>query len=122
MKQNQMPKKKINFSLLGRVLKLLFKFYPKLVPIIIACIIFSAVTASIPALFVQNIISDIEAWMESGDWSGAAKVIIPKVLILVGIYLVSLSAIILQTQLMAYLTQGFLSKMRCVRRMDLQTR
>jgi len=113
MKQNQMPKKKINFSLLGRVLKLLFKFYPKLVPIIIACIIFSAVTASIPALFVQNIISDIEAWMESGDWSGAAKVIIPKVLILVGIYLVSLSAIILQTQLMAYLTQGFLSKMRC---------
>ena len=115
MKSNgNMPKKKINFSLLGRVLKLLFKFYPKLVPIIIACIIFSAVTAAIPSLFVQNIISDIEVWMTSGDWSGAVKIILPKVLILVCVYLVSLSAIILQTQLMAYLTQGFLSKMRCM--------
>ena len=108
-----MPKRKINFGLLGRILKLLFKFYPKLVPVIIACIIFSAVTASIPSLFVQNIISDIEEWMYIGDWQGAFKEIIPKVIVLAVIYLISLGAIVLQTQLMAYLTQGFLSKMRC---------
>ncbi len=107
------PKRKLDFKILGRVLKLLFTFYPKLVPVIIACILFSAVTAAIPSLFTQSIISDIEIWMKSGDWAGAKEVIIPKVLLLVGIYIVSITAIILQTQLMAYLTQGFLSKMRC---------
>ncbi len=107
------PKRKLDFKILSRILKLLFKYYPRLVPVIIACIIFSAITAAIPSLFTQSIIENIEMWMETGDWQSAKAEIIPKVLLLIGIYAVSICAIILQTQLMAYLTQGFLSKMRC---------
>ena len=42
---------------LGRLLKTLFEFYPVRMPIVLLCIIFSAVVTSIPAIFMQNIIS-----------------------------------------------------------------
>ena len=109
----KMPPRKLNFKVLGKVLKSLVTFYPKLVPIIIFCILFSAVTATIPSLFIKEVIASIELWVTSGDWDSAKLVIVPKVLILIGIYCISIVAIICQTQLMAYLTQGFLSKMRC---------
>jgi ATP-binding cassette subfamily B protein len=110
----QMPKRKLDFSILKRILKLLFSFYPVLVPVIIFCLLFSSVTAAIPSLFVESIIGDIETFTVTGNWISAKGVIIPKVLLLIGIYLISIIAIVLQTQLMAYLTQGFLSKMRCM--------
>ncbi len=107
------PPRKMNFGALKRVLKMLIGYYPVLVPITAFCIIFSAATASVPAIFQQQIIADIEIWFRTGDWDGASKVIIPKVLILVGLYVLSILSITLYTQLMAYITQGFLNKMRC---------
>ena len=95
-----------------RVLKMLFKFYPVLAPLTVACILFAAVTSSIPPFFMQKVISAVENWASTGDWAGASKEIIPKVITLVCFYLVSICAIITQTQLMAYMTQGFLNKMR----------
>ena len=112
-KQPPMGKPKINPGTLVRVFKMLFKFYPVLLPVAIVCIIFSAITATLPAIFQQQIIADIEVWYQTGDWASASQVIIPKVLILLGFYLVSITAITVQTQLMAYMTQGFLDKMRC---------
>ena len=46
----KMPKPKIDVKAISRLLKMLFAAYPKLVPIIIVCILISAVTASIPAI------------------------------------------------------------------------
>ena len=106
------PKRKINTNVLGRVMKLLFEFYPVMVPITIFCILFSAVTAAIPALFLQNVIESIGKWTLTFDWEAAYKEILPMVLILAGLYLLSLIAITLQTMLMAHITQGFLCKMR----------
>ena len=97
---------------LGRILKLLFNSYPRLIPLVIFCILFAAAASSIPALFTQKVIEIIEAHFVSGDWEGASAEIIPKILILIGMYVLSISAITAQTQLMAYITQGFLSKMR----------
>jgi len=105
-----MPKK----GTLPRVLKLLFKFYPVLAPLTVVCILFSAATSAIPALFIQEIIEVIEAWQQTGDWDAAVQEILPKVLTLGSLYLLSLLAITAHTQLMAYMTQGFLSKMRCM--------
>ncbi|MBP5237120.1 MAG: ABC transporter ATP-binding protein [Clostridia bacterium] len=105
--------RKIDGRLLLRVLKLLFKSFPKLIPVVIICILFASATATVPAVFQQKIIADIQVWFESGDWASASKVILPKVFILAGLYVLSLSAVTLQTQLMAYITQGFLNKMRC---------
>ncbi len=97
-----------------RTLKLLFSFYPVLAPLTVVCILFAAVVSAIPAIFIQQIIAVIEVWQVTGDWSSAMGEIVPKVLTLAGIYLLSLLATTTQTQLMAYMTQGFLSKMRCM--------
>ena len=104
---------KANPKVLGRVLKMLFQFYPVLVPIVIVCILVSAVTAALPAVFMQQVIAEIEAAQGSGiTWQSAAEGIVPKVILLAVFYVISLIAIILQTQLMAVITQGFLCKLR----------
>ncbi|MBQ5816557.1 MAG: ABC transporter ATP-binding protein, partial [Oscillospiraceae bacterium] len=97
---------------LVRTVKLLFKFYPVLFPLAILCILFSAATSAIPSLFVQNVIASIETWFKTGDWASAKEEILPMVLLLASLYIVSIICITTQTQLMAYMTQGFLSKMR----------
>ena len=98
---------------LGRVIKLLFKFYPKLMPLVVIFYLFSAVTASIPAIFTKNIISTIENAVEySLPWSAVSVDIVKLLTILGSLYLVSLIFITINTQMMAYITQGFLNKMR----------
>ena len=98
---------------LGRVIKLLFKDYPKLMPLVVVFYVFSALTASIPAIFTKNIISTIEVAVKSGTpWQVASEDIILLLTILGSLYLVSLTFITINTQMMAYITQGFLNKMR----------
>ncbi len=100
-------------KLIPRILKMLFKFYPVLAPITAVCIVFSALVSAIPALFVQSVIEVIEKWSESGDVAAASAEVLPKVLILICLYVLSIAAITTYQQLMAYMTQGFLAKMRC---------
>lgn len=97
---------------LKRIIKLLFSYYPRLVPLTIVCILFSSIVSSIPSLFIQNITKIIENHIKSGDWAGAKEEILPLIGILVGLYVLSLISITVYTQLMAYITQGFLSKLR----------
>ncbi len=106
------PRGKFDPKIFGRIIKMLFKFYPVMMPITILCILFSAVTAAMPAIFQQQVIADIEKFIKSGDWSAAREVILPKIFILVGLYIVSIIAITLYNQLMVFITQGFLNKMR----------
>ena len=108
------PKQRPGFDMgiLKRVLGMLKSFYPVMFPVIIGCIIFCAVTATLPAIFQQQVIAAIEDWYLSGDWAVASKVIIPKVALLAAFYVVSIIAVTLQSQLMAYMTQGFLNKTR----------
>lgn len=103
---------KIDSNVLKRVMKLLFSSFPVLMPVTVVCIIFSSVTAAAPAIFQQQVIADIQKFYMSGDWSAAAKVIIPKIAILITFYALSMVSITLYTQLMAFITQGFLNKMR----------
>ncbi len=112
---NKRPMKlppKVMISNLKRIIKMLFKAYPVLFPLAIACIVFSAIASAIPALFNQQVIAAIENWIVSGDWESAKQIIVPKILLLVTFYIISIICITAQTQLMAYMTQGFLCKMR----------
>ncbi len=112
-KQAMPPRPKASPKVLGRVLKMLFGYYPVLAPITVVCILISAVTAALPAVFMQQVIAAIEKAQLSGTpWSEAAGEIVSKVLLLATFYVISLVAIILQTQLMAIITQGFLCKLR----------
>ena len=97
---------------LGRLIKMLWQFYPVLVPLTGLCILFSAIVSSIPATFTQRIIAIIEVWVESGDWASAKAEIMPVIGVLILIYVLSLASMFAYTQLMAYITQGFLCKMR----------
>ncbi len=112
-KQGPHPKRKLKKGVLARTIKMLFEAYPVLLPVTVGCILFSAVVSAIPAVFTQNILALIEKWYVSRDWAGASAEIIPKVLILLGLYVVSIISITTYTQLMAYITQGFLCKLRC---------
>ena len=116
MKQMNKPAPGMRAStkgVLGRVLKMLYAYYPKLVPLTAACILLSAATAAVPSIFTQKVIAVIQKWYESGDWASARAEIIPLIALLIGIYIVSVAAIAVYTQLMANITQGFLSRMRC---------
>ncbi|MBQ8259893.1 MAG: ABC transporter ATP-binding protein [Clostridia bacterium] len=111
--QGKQMKRKINFKTLGRTLKMLFGFYPVLMPLTIVCILFSAVCATLPSLFLQNVIEIIGKCQENGlSWAEAKGEIIPLMTLLATLYLLSLTSITVHTQLMAYITQGFLNKMR----------
>ena len=106
------PKRKFSASTFKRVIKILFKSYPVLLPVTLGCIIFSSLVSTLPAIFNQQVIAVIEEWYQSKDWAGASAEIIPKLTILGILYLLSLLSGIAHTQLMAYITQGFLGKMR----------
>ena len=104
--------KKGSLGGLVRVLKLLFSYYPVLMPVTMLCIVLSAIASAIPALFIQRVIAVIDQWYQSGDWASAKQEIVPLVLLLISMYVLSMIAITVHTQLMAYMTQGFLSKLR----------
>ena len=113
MKPNNAPRQGLKKGVLGRILKMLFKFYPVLVPVTIFCIVFSAVASAIPAVFLQKVIAVLTEYVSiGGTWEAASAEIIPKVMLLICFYVLSIVSITLYSQLMAYITQGFLYKMR----------
>ena len=71
---------------LGRVLKLLYGFYPVLMPFVTVCILFSAVVSTIPAIFIQKVIAVIEEYAETGSWETAGPIIIGYVVVLLCFY------------------------------------
>lgn len=105
-------KNKAKKGTLGRLLKMIFGFYPVLLPVTLCCIIFSAVISSMPSLFMQNVISAIEESWQAGDWSLVSGRIIKYVAILASFYVVALISTTLYSQLMAFVSQGILKKLR----------
>ncbi|MDE5564111.1 MAG: ABC transporter ATP-binding protein, partial [Oscillospiraceae bacterium] len=103
----------INANVLPRLMKMLFKFYPVMVPVTIACILFSAVSMAIPDMYIQQVIKLITNAVENAiPWETAKTELWQKMVFLIFLYIVALAAITLYTQLMAFITQGFLNKMR----------
>ncbi len=107
-------KPKMNLGVLKRVIGMLIGFYPALVPLTAVCIILSAVVSSIPSIFTQKVFAVITRYVEEGSfaWSAAKTEILPMVAILASLYVLSVVFITCYTQLMAYITQGFLDKLR----------
>ena len=103
---------KENFAAIGWVLKKFFGFYPVLAPLSVFCILFSAVVAAIPSLFIQRVLAVIEKWYLSGDWAAAKAELMPLIFLLIGLYALAIISLTVESQLMAYMTQGFLDKMR----------
>ena len=106
--QPQTPKK----HTFRRILKTLLHYYPALVPLTAFCILFSSAVAAVPDVLLRRIVAAIETWQPSRDWSSASNEILPQIVFLGVLYVISLAAVVLYTQLMAYITQGYLYKLR----------
>ena len=106
-------KKKNRSVALKRLVKLLFSFYPKLLPFIIILILVNAVISSLPSIFQQNIVAILQtAWENGIGWDIVRPEIMHHIVILASLYLTSLLAVIVYNQLMAIFTQGVLNKIR----------
>ena len=100
-------------SVIKRLLKMLFEFFPRLLPFIICLIVFNAVISSLPSIFQQKVVAVIQkSWEQNLTWPEAMPEIRRYVLILASLYAMSLIAGFAYNQLMAVLTQGSLDKMR----------
>lgn len=108
-----MNKRRARSGTFKRLLKTLFKSYPVLIPFVIFCILFSAAAATIPATLIQQITAIIIKFDLTQDWAGAWAEIKPLIIFLIILYVLSIIFTVLYQQLMAYITQGFLSKLRC---------
>ncbi len=106
------PNKKVNPHTFKRIMKTLIGYYPVLVPVTVFCILFSAIAAAIPDIFIQKIIAIIEVWQPDKNWTAAVKEITPLMVILISMYVISIIAVTVYSELMAFITQGYLSKMR----------
>lgn len=107
--KNNRGNKKNTFT---RLIKTLFEFYPVLLPIIIALILFNSVVSSIPSVFIQNIIAVIEKYWRTKNWAQAQVEVFSFVSILAILYILSLIASFTYNRLMAVVTQGSLMKFR----------
>ena len=95
-----------------RLISMLFRFYPALLPFTIGCILVNACVSALPSLFQQRIIALIELSWRDGDWAGVSGKILRLVGILASMYVVSLIAGLIYNRTMAIITQGSLKKFR----------
>ena len=96
---------------LGRLLKMLFHDYPKMLTIVVICIILSAIVGVMPAVYLESLTTYIEEGLQVG-WDGVVGKISTAIITMICIYLLGLACTTLQAQLMARVTQGFLHKTR----------
>lgn len=107
------PQKKIPAGkVIGRTMKMLWQFYPILLPVALGTAIIQAIMQSVPNIFLERIITIIEQYIGAADWSGAQPVILSNVALLAGIYVIGLICNVISTQGMAIVTQGALQKFR----------
>ena len=99
-------------GVLLRLIRMLFQFYPVMMPVVVVCIIFNAVVSSLPSIFMQNVIAAVEVSWQSGDWAAVSGQITGLVLLLAIFYILSLIACFIFNQMMAIITQGSLAKLR----------
>ncbi|WP_291288067.1 ABC transporter ATP-binding protein [Enorma sp.] len=95
-----------------RLLRTLFSFYPKLLPLVFCCLVTNSILSALPATFMQRALEVVTATWESGDWASASGPIRSIVLTLICIYAVSLTLSFTWNRIMAVVTQGSLEKFR----------
>ncbi len=113
-KSQAMPKRPpVQKGTVKRLLKSLFHYYPVMLPIALVCIVINAAISSIPALFMERLYTLLgDALVQNLGWSDVAADLAGIMGLLIGMYIVSLIAGAVYTQLMAIITQGYLKKMR----------
>jgi ATP-binding cassette subfamily B protein len=104
---------KKNSGTFPRLIKMLFRLNPTLLPIIIVLILVSAVISALPSIFQQNVVAVLEqAWSNGWNWETTRPQILHFVLILGALYLCGLTITTVSNQLGAVYTQRVLDQFR----------
>lgn len=117
MKNDVPAKRKAPKGVLGRIIKSIFRFYPKMLTVALLLILFNAVISALPSIFMQRIFSVLESGdFSSGDgtylWNTYGGAVVQNMLILIGLYVLSIISGAVNKQLMAIIAQGYLNNMR----------
>ncbi|MEA4940154.1 MAG: ABC transporter ATP-binding protein [Christensenella sp.] len=105
------PKQMVPKGTMKRLLRMLFSFYPVALPLVIVCVVFSAVVSSLPAVFMQNIIAVLEQNAGAG-WSVIGPQVLRLTGILAGFYVLALASSLTYNRALAVISQGALKKLR----------
>ena len=95
-----------------RVLKMLFGFYPVLLPAVMVAIVFNAIVQAVPNIFMERVLAIVQDNWQLGEWDPVASAVIENVVMLVVFYVLGLLANAFWQQAMAIITQGSLKKFR----------
>ena len=101
----------MDFKVLGRLMKMVFKDYPVHMTVVAVCIVLSAAIGVAPAVYIETVTRYIEEGLLSG-WDAVSGKILSTILVMIVLYLASLILTTIYTQLMAHVTQGFLHNTR----------
>ena len=97
---NARPKLPVG-KILTRTIKMLWEFYPVLLPIALLGAVIQAIMQSLPSVFLERILSIISNFIDTGDWSSAEGLVFQNVTLLATFYIIGLLANIISTQGMA---------------------
>lgn len=121
MRKAENKRPSVQKGVVGRLIRSLFRYYPVMLPIALVCIVINAAISSVPALFMEQLYTLLgDATNPSNpahlgqtlSWAEVAPDVAGIMGLLIGMYVVSLIAGAVYTQLMAIITQGYLRKMR----------
>lgn len=97
---------------LKRLIKLLFSFYPVLLPLVMAGVLLCGLINSIGSVFLQKALEVISTSWQTGDWAAAQPKILGLVTLLAVIYIIGNLSSLFWNRNMATITQGSLDKLR----------
>ena len=101
----------MDFKVLGRLMKMVFKDYPVHMTVVAVCIVLSAAIGVAPAVYIETVTRCIEEGLLSG-WDAVSGKILSTILVMIVLYFANLILTTIHTQLMAHVTQGFLHNTR----------
>ncbi|MBP5261858.1 MAG: ABC transporter ATP-binding protein [Clostridiales bacterium] len=104
---------KSSMGSLKRAMKEYYKCFPKLMPLVYVIIILAALPNDLSPLIMQKVYKLIDEWFKTGDWESAQEQILPHIILLIVLFAAGVILAVVQSQLMAYMTQKFLDYMRC---------
>lgn len=105
------PKAKNTKGTLTRLMKFLFKYFKGELIAVFVCIVFSAFSGTVSALFLNKIILVIAKGIESG-YNAVLAELMRVIALMGGLFLLGIVSTFIYTRLMAIITQGFLNNLR----------
>ena len=97
---------------LKRLVKMLFSFYPVLLPLVMAGVLLCGLINSIGSVFLQKALEVISTSWQTGDWAAARPQIVHLVTVLATIYIIGNLSSLFWNRYMGVVTQGSLEKLR----------